>query len=159
MLHHARNPVGADEVTAQVELVCANVGDVSFKPQQFDLIYSVGLFGLWVPINLPLLQRMSFWLKPDGVLAFTVIDANSPVCTTWKRRVINVVRPALPQIVRVWVDASPAHPLIRIREHELRQLINACDMEAEIKRIGDPNRRLDLRCIAHKHDSLRASCA
>ena len=101
MLAQAKHPVKQTEVrVAKIELVCANLSEVRFPPQSFDLIYSLGVLGEFCPLDVGLCNRLYEWLKPGGKLFFSVVDiASRPAGKSFKRRVAEAVVNWLPALV------------------------------------------------------------
>src|SRR6185436_17394146 len=66
MLKQAEHPAGEDRIPAKVELICGDVFNLEFPQNSFDLIYSCGLFGLWIPLDPFILKKISLWLKLGG---------------------------------------------------------------------------------------------
>src|SRR5215813_8480323 len=77
MLNQARFPVKGEAVTTgRIHLLCANVLEVHLTAH-FDFIYSIGVFGEFVPWDLLTCSRLFDLLKPGGELFFTVVDVFS----------------------------------------------------------------------------------
>jgi SAM-dependent methyltransferase len=97
MLKQARFPVRGEAVTAgRIDLICSDVLEVHLRTQ-FDLIYSIGVFGEFVPWDLLTCNRLFDALKPGGKLFFTVVDVFSkyPDMSS-KRRIAEMVNLILP---------------------------------------------------------------
>jgi len=151
MLQQARNPAGGP-IDGTVDLVQGNLLTVDFKPQCFDLVYCLGVLGLYVPLDIYLLGKIRTWLKPDGKLVLMVVDARSPRDpTTLKHTVAQAVRPFMPKRIQRIIDARPgAAPGLRLTEAQLRTLLDATQFKYHIRDRGDPGYRIDLVCVAEK---------
>jgi len=80
MLEQARAPVCADEMTvADIELLCDDVQALPLPEAAFDLIYSIGVYGEYSPLDDLLLRRLASLLKPGAVLFITAVDSHSRV--------------------------------------------------------------------------------
>src|SRR5688572_14827047 len=78
MLVEAKTPTHADQIRAQrIELVKGDVASQWFPARRFDLVYSIGVLAEHVPLNRPLVERVTRWLKPGGRFAFTTVDPDS----------------------------------------------------------------------------------
>lgn len=74
MLELARHPVREQHITAKrIRLVQGSVFDMPFKPESFDLIYSIGMFGLGCPLTVAVINSFHTCLKPGGKLFFNVV--------------------------------------------------------------------------------------
>src|SRR6185503_19104916 len=49
MLKEAEHPAGEEFIHSSKELICGDFFAMEFPERSFDLIYSCGVFGLWVP--------------------------------------------------------------------------------------------------------------
>jgi SAM-dependent methyltransferase len=93
MLEEARHPVHGDKVTAEhVTLMQADLTTHQFPPENFDLVYSVGVLAEHVPLDESLVGRIHRWLRPDGRFAFTTVHPESPsIPRTIRRRLGRAV--------------------------------------------------------------------
>jgi len=153
MLKQAEHPAGEEQISAKVELICGDVFNLNFPDNSFDLIYSCGLFGLWVPLDDFILKKISRWLKPGGAAFLVIIDASSPRTTTWKGRLASSLRKFLPNPVRRYLDARPGSMFLKLYESELRNLMAGANFDFTIWQRGNPARRIDLVCEARKPES------
>jgi SAM-dependent methyltransferase len=101
MLKQARFPVRGEAVTiARIHLVCADVLEVHLTAH-FDFIYSIGVFGEFVPWDLFTCNRLFDALKPGGKLFFTVVDVFSKYpYMSKKRRIAETVNLILPSLYK-----------------------------------------------------------
>jgi SAM-dependent methyltransferase len=111
MIEQARNPVKAAEIEAAfVELLCGDVFDTRLQLASFDLIYSIGVYGEYSPIDDALLARFASLLRPGGVLFITAVDSQSRVSASGMgrpsvfRRFARRIFPFLPGRVRERVN-------------------------------------------------------
>ncbi len=147
MLAQARHPVRASKITASVDLICANIIEVTLRPQSFDLIYCLGVLGVWCPLEQFFLEKVETMLKADGKFIFTVVDARSPSATSWKRVIAQTVRPFLPLPLRRKVDVRLKS--FRVTEQELRSIMDQSQFSRdEISLRHSGTGRIDFLCIA-----------
>ena len=99
MLNEARDPVRRERMNiGGVDLICANVLELPIR-MQFELIYSIGVFGELIPWDVPICTRLFDALTPGGKLFFTVVDVFSKYpYMTHKRRIAETVNLALPPL-------------------------------------------------------------
>jgi SAM-dependent methyltransferase len=149
MLEQARHPAGGP-IEATVDLIHENLLTVDFQPEVFDVVYCIGVLGLFVPLDTYLLTKIRNWLKPDGKVVLIVSDARSPRGpTTWKHTLAHAARPFMPRAIQRVIDARPgAAPGLWLTEEQLRGLLDAVEFRYRISNRGDPKRRLDLVCVA-----------
>ncbi len=102
MLRESRDPVSGDRVRiGRISLICANLLEIDFPPDRFDLIYSIGVLGEHSPLTEELLNRMFGWLRGGGRLFFTVVDRDSkPRPRGLARRCVEPILPVLPRRIR-----------------------------------------------------------
>lgn len=106
MLDEARHPAGLDGVPpGWLVLIEDDFLVHEFQPDEFDLIYSVGVLAEHSPFDAGMATRVKRWLKPGGRFAFTTVHPLSPsVPRTWKRRagesLLSVPSPRLRQMLR-----------------------------------------------------------
>jgi len=106
MLKAAENPVLQSEIKAsEIELVCGNVFKASFRRNEFDFIYSIGMFGHGCPVTLEILNCFYDWLKPGGRLFFNVMDlATLPAAARIRKSVRRAIYFALPGALKRKLD-------------------------------------------------------
>jgi SAM-dependent methyltransferase len=99
MVKQARSPVKGDLVTiGRIDLVSANILDIHLR-ERFNLIYSIGVFGEFVPWDIVTCNRFYDALEPGGKLFFTVVDVFSKYPNmSMKRRVAETVNLILPSL-------------------------------------------------------------
>jgi SAM-dependent methyltransferase len=97
MVKQARYPVKGDAVTiGRIDLVSANILDLHLR-ERFDLIYSIGVFGEFVPWDITICNRLHDALKPGGKLFLTAVDVFSKYSNmSMKRRVAETANLILP---------------------------------------------------------------
>jgi ubiquinone/menaquinone biosynthesis C-methylase UbiE len=96
MLRLAQHPVQESHITVSVTLLCANIAEVHFVDDTFDLIYSIGVLGEFLPFDGYLCENVARMLKRGGRFVFTTVYKNSPRASSWKRRAAETLLPALP---------------------------------------------------------------
>jgi SAM-dependent methyltransferase len=146
MLVQAKQPVGPP-LTFAPQLLCSNLSEVTFGPCSFDLIYSIGVLGEFMPFDSYLCRRIASWLRPGGTFAFSVIDKASQRQTSWKRQLaLNTYR-LLPKSLKVLVTARTK--ALGLDERELRTILTPHFQAATVtQRRHSPNGRWHLVCIA-----------
>jgi SAM-dependent methyltransferase len=107
MLEQARHPLFADKITVgSIEYLAGDVFSSDLREGTFDLIYSIGVLGEYVPLDAATLERLYALLRPGGVAFFTVTDSRSRISEpenaqpSFVRRVLRKSFPILPEIVR-----------------------------------------------------------
>jgi ubiquinone/menaquinone biosynthesis C-methylase UbiE len=149
MLVQAQHPVNEEQVNVPPTLICANIADIQFLPHSFDMIYAIGVFGPFLPIDLFFMTRIEQMLKQNGVLLFTAVDSASPQSTSWKRRCATFVLPVLPPFV--YRRVRPRLGAFTMSEEELNAVLNASPFKQyNIKRRYLPEGRIDFMCFARK---------
>ncbi len=148
MLRLARHPVREGDVLCPLTLVCGNIADVRFADKSFDLIYSMGVFGHFLPLDAYILEKVERMLKGGGMFVFTVVDKNSPRTTSWKRRAAETVLPMLPRSLKRNVQARLRS--FCVSEDELRSLITRAQLFTNtIKRRGFAS-LVEIVCVVSK---------
>jgi len=106
MLAAAERPVRQEQITAKtIKLICANIFLISFPPQSFDLIYSLGMFGHGCPVTVETCDTFHAWLKPGGKLFFNLVDfAGLPLWYRSRRWVRQLMYPLLPRRLQRVLD-------------------------------------------------------
>jgi len=111
MIEQARNPIFADKITVgSIEYLVGDIHSRALTESTFDLIYCIGVVGLYVPADAAFLHRLHALLRPGGVAFFTVVDARSRVHVpeharaSFVRRALNKSFPVLPARVRELVN-------------------------------------------------------
>ena len=101
MLRHAHCPVRKEAIKVhRINLICANLLDIHISAQ-FDLIYSIGVFGEHVPWDLTICNRLHDALKPGGKVFVTLVDVFSKYSDmTNKRRVAETANLIMPLVFR-----------------------------------------------------------
>lgn len=145
MLMMATNPVGGASPTAC--LVQGSLHEIEFKPESFDLVLCVGVFGATCPLDEFCLARIARFLKPHGMLFFTVPEY-TPSTKTWKTRIAELLEPFL-------VGYAKRYVKLRLRRfnsssNQVRTLLSANYRVTDISVWESATRRIDLHCIAEK---------
>jgi ubiquinone/menaquinone biosynthesis C-methylase UbiE len=127
MLRQARQPVHASQVTArEIRLIRSNLYEMSFEPESFDFIYSLGVFGYGAAITSEMCARIQGWLAPGGRLYFDALERReSGRVHELKQSVKSAVLPLLPGSVRQRVEArrQEAVPVCNHTRAEVEQLM------------------------------------
>ena len=146
MLEEAKNPVIG--VKGEVSLVESSIHEVEFKPAQFDIVYCMGVFGGSIPFDEFLAEKISSWLKPEGVLYFDVIARYlNPSRGTWKSRAAELIAPYLIGLPRRYVEARLGNFVIT--EERTRTIVAKHFAEVSASP-WQGKMRLDFLCIARK---------
>jgi len=124
MLHEAKAPVCAEKITTPVSLLQSEILYLPFRPQTFDLVYSIGVLGDFFPFDLNVCERLRSLVKPGGRLLLTVKDCRSPSATSWKRELALRLLPFMPLSLQRAMSVRLRHRL-SLSEAELRAIFNA----------------------------------
>jgi SAM-dependent methyltransferase len=111
MLEQARNPVHTGSISIpDIELLCGELHGLSLEPARFDLIYSIGVFGEYSPLDRKLIQSFLRLLRPGGKFFITAVDAASRISVpergqpSFARRVARKTLPILPGMLRLGIN-------------------------------------------------------
>lgn len=111
MIEHAHNPIFADRITVgSIEYLLGDVHSGALRESTFDLIYSIGVMGEYVPVDAAFLRRLHSLLRPGGVAFFSATDSRSRIRVpensrpSLVRRVLRKSFPVLPPPVREWLN-------------------------------------------------------
>ena len=120
MLDAANRPVLAEEISARkITLICANIFDVSFPPNSFDVIYSMGMFALGCRFSAELCARFFEWLTPDGRLFFNVTDRDGMSQAKLRRQKLRkIIHRTAPQWIKRALDEREHHPEVQALTRE-----------------------------------------
>jgi ubiquinone/menaquinone biosynthesis C-methylase UbiE len=79
MLAVALHPVNEFQMDIeQVKLIQGDCFSIRLPTARFDIIYSIGVFGSPVPLNLGIINKLYSLLAPGGTLFFTIADMSDP---------------------------------------------------------------------------------
>jgi len=148
MLKMARNPVNCGARDAQ--LVQGSLHEIEFRPESFDLIICVGVFGVVCPLDEFSLARIANFLKPNGIFFFTVPEY-VPTIDTWKRKLARVAEPFLFGQLKRYVKVRLKR--FATSETQVRRLLLPRFKEVEISRWRSGTGRMDLHCIVGKNST------
>jgi SAM-dependent methyltransferase len=154
MLQQAKTPVCAEKITVPVSLIQSTILDLPFRPQTFDLIYSIGVLGEIFPFDRYVCERLRSLLKPDGRLVLTVQDCRSPSYTSWKRELALRLLPFMPRPIRRAMSVR-LHHRFWLSEAELHSILGAfpwCQYTIS-ERTVEAHRRKHWICVATKNSS------
>jgi ubiquinone/menaquinone biosynthesis C-methylase UbiE len=139
MLEAARNPVLADRIkVGKVELMRGNAYLADFREGEFELIYSLGMFGHGCPLTIQVLEKFYRWLKPGGKLFFNIVDfAGLPFSYRLRRTVKAAIYPVLPGGVKALLEKRESeYPFFWMTPPELRKILHASNFKRyEIKSV------------------------
>ena len=130
MLEHARRPIGAPRIAAELIegdfLTC----DVGAEP--FDLVYSIGVLAEHSPFDAAVAARVSRWLSPGGRFAFTAVDPLSfSVPRTLRRRIAERLLPFSSGGLRRALRARLMRDGLYADEERLRDVLAAAGFTVE----------------------------
>jgi len=149
MLRLAQHPVRESHFTVPVTLLRANISEIHFRAKAFDLIYSIGVFGDYMPLDGYFVENTTRMLKREGRFVVTVLDKNSPQSTSWKRRAAEAIRPVLP--VRLRRKVQTRLRSFGLTEDELRSLMEQSQFRINtIQRRHRASGRIQFVCLATK---------
>jgi SAM-dependent methyltransferase len=158
MLAEARRPVRGDEIDIeQIDLRCCEIGSPELQGQVFDLIYSIGVFGEYAPIDAALLDRIFALLAPGGKLFLTAVDVHSRLqmpetaAATRTRRLLRRLFPLLPMAGRMALNRT--YSSCYLTEREFSSLLQSSKFASfTIARYVHPSgwQGTHLDCLAHK---------
>ncbi len=108
MLAEAANPVGAERITAKtIQLVEGDVLTHAFRPDSFDLVYSIGVLAEHTPFESRIVDNVASWLRPGGRFAFTTVHPDSAsIPKTLGRTLGHAALPVSPEPLRHWLHAK-----------------------------------------------------
>lgn len=133
MLRQAKHPVHASEVTAaEIRLIHGNLYEMTFEPESFDIIYSLGVFGYGAAITDVVCAQLQSWLAPGGRLYFDALERrDSGRIYDLKQSVKSAVLPLMPGPIRERVEARrrEAVPVFNHTRAEIEQLMAAAGFE------------------------------
>jgi SAM-dependent methyltransferase len=81
MLHEAKAAV--QDARADL-LIRGSLLTLGFRPASFDVIYCMGVFGLWCPLDVAFLDTARRLLTPGGTIVLTTIQADPPGAHGWR---------------------------------------------------------------------------
>jgi ubiquinone/menaquinone biosynthesis C-methylase UbiE len=145
MLRQAQHPV--NHTTTHVQLVRGSLHDIEFKPNCFDIVLCIGVFGVTCPLDHFSFNHIAGFLKTNGFLFFTVPEF-LPVHQTWKRRMAQLVEPFM-------IGYAKRYVRLRLRkfattEKEVSQFFAGMFGNVEIGRWQSGTGRVDLHCTGQK---------
>lgn len=152
MLEQARSPVNAAAITVQhTTLVQGDFLAHAFDAGRFDLVYSIGVLAEHSPLDDHLVGRVSHWLAPGGLFAFTAVHPQSfSVARTWRRRLGEWL---LPLSAGSWRAAIRSRLMARglyADETRLRELLPRHGLAIESVTPHQSDIHLHLMCVARK---------
>jgi SAM-dependent methyltransferase len=145
MLEHAKAPVYGG--TKSVSLIQGSLYDIEFKPNSFDFVMCVGVFGNWCPLDDFIVSKIARFTKPGGVLYLTVVEY-VPGNPTWRSNVAKAIEPFSIGPLKRHINAKLGQFLMD--ERRLNELTQRHFSDVTVTRRGNPNWRVDLLCQAVK---------
>lgn len=142
MLTMAKDPI--NQGNNNVQLVRGSLFDIQFKPQTFDLVICIGVFGASCPLDKYILSHISKFLNPHGIFFFTVPE-HTPIIQTWKRRAAEAIEPFLVGHAKRLVNLRLRR--FNVTEQCLRNLLRDSFNVKSISPWQSPTARIDLHCI------------
>jgi ubiquinone/menaquinone biosynthesis C-methylase UbiE len=143
MLEQARTPVYGG--TQNVHLIQSSLHEVEFRPAVFDLVMCVGVFGVVCPLDDFVLQKISRFTRPGGIV-FLTIPEYRPVTYTWKRKMAKALEPFLFSPAKRYVNVRMGE--FQMSEETLMKLMSQYFTSVNISRWVSPTTRVDLHCVA-----------
>jgi ubiquinone/menaquinone biosynthesis C-methylase UbiE len=145
MLEQAKVPVYGG--TQNVHLIQSNLHEVEFRPAVFDLVICVGVFGVVCPLDDFVLQKITRFTCPDGIV-FLTIPEYKPITYTWKRKTAKALEPFLFGAAKRYVNVKLGE--FQMNEETLRTLVSRYFTSVHISRWVSPTTRVDLHCVARR---------
>jgi hypothetical protein len=167
MLAEARMPLRVDRIDiGQIDLMCEDILEVDLSDRRFNLIYSIGVLGEYVPFSPRLCRKLLALLEPNGKLFFTIVDTHSRLayCAcdhgTLKIRALGRVFSCSPVWLRAYINRCLSS--CYMTEDEIHKcLVEGGINRYEITRYCHPPgtgwQGAHYDCIVVKHDIPRQS--
>jgi ubiquinone/menaquinone biosynthesis C-methylase UbiE len=144
MLEEATAPIVG--VNGLCSLTESSLFEIEFKPQSFDMVYAMGVFGCVCVLDSYIVGKVARWLKPNGLFVFTAVKS-APRAETWKSRTAGLIAPLL-------LGPPKRYVVAKLRDffmgpERVKQLI--CPVFSDLT-ITDciSGSRVDLLCVARK---------
>lgn len=141
MLNEAKCPVRADILDIScVRYTCADLYTVELPPNEFHLVYCIGVFGNGCALKPPLAQKILASLRPGGTFFFDAYDGSYlPQWQWFKKRIRTNVYDILPELLQArWDRAAGWPPVFLPTRSELeRILVNSAFREISI--VSEPS--------------------
>ena len=149
MLKQARFPIRGEAISIKrINMICADVLDIPIAGN-FDLIYSIGVFGEHVPWDLRICNGLFDRLKPGGKLFFTCVDVFSKFpYMSKKRRFAESVNLILPL---AWKR--------KLRERLRTFYMTERELRAIFETVGSENMRFANMCPPRDYGRVRTTNA
>jgi ubiquinone/menaquinone biosynthesis C-methylase UbiE len=145
MLQAAKTPVYGG--TQNVQLIQSGLHVIEFKPAVFDLVISVGVFGMLCPLDQFALDKMARISRPGAIL-FLTMPEYKPVTYTWKGKTAKFLEPLLLGPAKRYVNAKLLE--FQMDENTLASLVSRYFTIINISRWVSPTTRVDLHCVAKR---------
>lgn len=151
MLALARQPFRADRITVEsVSLVQGDLLSHDFGAGAFDFVYSIGVLAEHVPLDAPLVARVTRWLRPNGRFAFSTVHPDSPsVPKTAGRTLGRLVAPLAPGLLRGYLRDRLLAGGLYADEARVRELLAPAFAIESLERFVS-EAHLHCLCVARK---------
>src|SRR4029453_943 len=167
-LRHVRHLVGIDvspamlaEARAPVEAASIGVGiltliegdflTATLEPNQFDLVYSIGVLGEHVPSDSTIASRVHSWLRAGGRFAFTGVHRESfSLPRSAKRRAAELLMPLAPGPVRGSLKNRLLSGGLYVDEPYLSEVLAPAGFAIESLERHESDVHLHCLCVARK---------
>jgi SAM-dependent methyltransferase len=156
MLHHAKNPLQRDDVTAaEIRLMQGDIYELHFEPESFHFIYSLGVFGYGAELTTELCSKLHRWLAPGGRLYFDAIEnLDCRRFDRFKDSIKAAVYPRLPASLRTRLEARNTMPVFYHRRADMEHRMHCAGFEDFALSSNTCNSPLwkgaHLECVARK---------
>jgi SAM-dependent methyltransferase len=145
MLRMTKDPV--EFPRSGVQLLRASLHTIEFKPETFDMVICVGVFGAVCPLDEFSLTQIAKFLKPNGLLFFTISEY-LPTYKTWKAQIAEVIEPFLFGDPKRYVKLRLRR--FSLSANQVKHLISNSYCDPDICQWKSPTGRIDLHCIVKK---------
>jgi len=145
MLEQAKVPVYGG--TQNINLIQSSLHEVEFRPAVFDFVIYVGVFGVVCPLDDFVLQKITRFTCPGGIV-FLTIPEYIPVAYTWKRKTAKALEPFLFGAAKRYVNVRLGE--FQMNEETLMRLVSRYFTSVNISRWISPTTRVDLHCAARQ---------
>lgn len=152
MLEQARSPVNADAITVRhLTLIQGDFLTHAFDAGRFDLVYSIGVLAEHSPLDDHVVGRVSQWLAPGGLFAFTAVHPQSfSVARTWRRRLGEWLLPLSAGSSRAAIRSRLMAGGLYADEARLHELLPRHGLAIESVTPHQSDIHLHLMCVARK---------
>lgn len=115
---------------SEIRLIQGDIYELSFEPESFDFIYSLGVFGHAAELTTELCVKFHRWLSPGGRVYFDAIeDPGRRRSDQVKDSIKKAVYPIYPPICACACGPGTAMPVIYHERYELELWVPAAGFE------------------------------